>query len=281
MNGICTREWDPATDPRLPLPARYSAATALRGKARAKALLQERLGLRLDPSAPLVGFVGRLTEQKGVDVLLGAAPALLTAPPAPGPLRAPLPFPPPPSPSASGTSGSGGGTGSPGSGGSGGGSPKNGRTAAVVRQQELLGDSIAGAGPDAGSRPSQPKTGRAASSGSSGRPRRQRLESVSSTAAREGAGRLAAPAALGNVLQPAVLAVPPAPGGWEAFELGPAAPCLDEVAEMLGAAGADYSAAFSAHVQQWAGEQPGGSGGSGCPGPLQLVVLGTGEVGLA
>ena len=42
-----------------------------------KARLQERLGLAVDPDAPLVGFVGRLTEQKGVDVLLAAAPALL------------------------------------------------------------------------------------------------------------------------------------------------------------------------------------------------------------
>jgi hypothetical protein len=42
-----------------------------------KARLQERLGLAVDPDAPLVGFVGRLTQQKGVDVLLAAAPALL------------------------------------------------------------------------------------------------------------------------------------------------------------------------------------------------------------
>jgi hypothetical protein len=93
MNGIDTAEWDPATDARLPPDARYSAATVAEGKARAKALLQERLGLRLDPSAPLVGFVGRLTEQKGVDVLLGAAPALLAAPPAPAPAPAPTPVP--------------------------------------------------------------------------------------------------------------------------------------------------------------------------------------------
>lgn len=42
-----------------------------------KAWLQERLGLAVDPAVPLIGFVGRLTMQKGVDVLLGAAPALL------------------------------------------------------------------------------------------------------------------------------------------------------------------------------------------------------------
>ncbi|GAB4814966.1 hypothetical protein N2152v2_002012 [Parachlorella kessleri] len=87
MNGIDIVEWDPATDPRLPEEARYDASTVAAGKARAKALLQRRLGLDVDPSAPLVGFVGRLTEQKGVDVLLGAAPALLAAPAAPAPAR--------------------------------------------------------------------------------------------------------------------------------------------------------------------------------------------------
>lgn len=54
-----------------------AAATVAHGKAQMKGWLQERLGLAVDPAAPLIGFVGRLTMQKGVDVLLGAAPALL------------------------------------------------------------------------------------------------------------------------------------------------------------------------------------------------------------
>ena len=70
----------------LPLPP-PPAATVAKGKAFMKAALQERLGLALDPSAPLLGFVGRLTEQKGVDVLLAAAPALLTGPAAAAPSR--------------------------------------------------------------------------------------------------------------------------------------------------------------------------------------------------
>lgn len=60
-----------------PLAFCCAAATVMHGKAQMKAWLQERLGLAVDPSAPLIGFVGRLTMQKGVDVLLGAAPALL------------------------------------------------------------------------------------------------------------------------------------------------------------------------------------------------------------
>ena len=35
---------------------------------------------------PLVGFIGRLTEQKGVDLILSAVPALLSPPPPPVPL---------------------------------------------------------------------------------------------------------------------------------------------------------------------------------------------------
>ncbi|KAI3432810.1 hypothetical protein D9Q98_010393 [Chlorella vulgaris] len=77
MNGLDTAEWDPATDQHLPESGRYSAATVAEGKAHMKACLQQRLGLRVDPHVPLMGFVGRLTEQKGVDVLLAAAPALL------------------------------------------------------------------------------------------------------------------------------------------------------------------------------------------------------------
>ncbi|KAI7845973.1 hypothetical protein COHA_000518 [Chlorella ohadii] len=77
MNGVDTEEWDPAVDSWLPEAGRYTAATVMHGKAQMKAWLQERLGLAVDPAAPLIGFVGRLTMQKGVDVLLGAAPALL------------------------------------------------------------------------------------------------------------------------------------------------------------------------------------------------------------
>ena len=77
VNGLDTVEWDPAADALLPAAARFDAATAAAGKAAAKASFQARHGLALDPDACLVGYIGRLTDQKGVDVLLAAAPALV------------------------------------------------------------------------------------------------------------------------------------------------------------------------------------------------------------
>ena len=74
LNGVDGEVWNPATDAALA--ARYDAA-ALGGKARCKAALQAELGLALDAAAPLFGVVSRLTPQKGLDLVLGALPALL------------------------------------------------------------------------------------------------------------------------------------------------------------------------------------------------------------
>ncbi len=81
MNGLDTVEWDPATDPHLSEAQRFGAATAAAGKAAAKAALQERYGLALRPDAAVIGLIGRLADQKGVDLVLSAVPALM-APPA-------------------------------------------------------------------------------------------------------------------------------------------------------------------------------------------------------
>ncbi len=73
LNGADTDEWDPATDRHLP--HHYSAAD-LGGKARCKAALCAELGLT-SQSAPLLAHVGRLVEQKGLDLLLDVLPELL------------------------------------------------------------------------------------------------------------------------------------------------------------------------------------------------------------
>lgn len=74
LNGLDTADFDPARDPRLA--ARFDASDPA-PRAANKAALQKLLGLAPDPDALLFGFVGRLAWQKGVDMLLGAAPAML------------------------------------------------------------------------------------------------------------------------------------------------------------------------------------------------------------
>lgn len=74
LNGIDLGVWDPATDPHL---ASRFDATHPEARAANKAALQARLGLAAEPEALLFGVVGRLTWQKGMDLLLEALPALL------------------------------------------------------------------------------------------------------------------------------------------------------------------------------------------------------------
>jgi len=74
LNGVDTQVWNPRTDTFL---AQRYHARAMRGKAACKAALQRECGLREDPSALLFGLVGRLTEQKGIDLVVQALPWLL------------------------------------------------------------------------------------------------------------------------------------------------------------------------------------------------------------
>jgi starch synthase len=74
LNGIDAAAWDPARDPHLP--AHFSRGH-LAGKARCKAWLQRELGLPVRPGVPLAVLVGRLADQKGIDIALAALPELL------------------------------------------------------------------------------------------------------------------------------------------------------------------------------------------------------------
>ena len=77
LNGIDTTVWDPANDPLIP--QRYNVATLDR-KAFNKRALQMRFGLEPLPDIPLLGAVTRLTAQKGLDLLLDIADAVLALP---------------------------------------------------------------------------------------------------------------------------------------------------------------------------------------------------------
>ena len=68
LNGMDSAEWNPATDPHLPV--RYTPETIWEAKPACKAALQSELGLPVEPRTPLIGFVGRLTDQKGLDILV-------------------------------------------------------------------------------------------------------------------------------------------------------------------------------------------------------------------
>jgi starch synthase len=76
LNGIDVEAWNPASDPHLAQP--YDASS-LENKASNKAALQRRLNLEVREDF-LIGFVGRLTHQKGVDLIAAAASELAALP---------------------------------------------------------------------------------------------------------------------------------------------------------------------------------------------------------
>ncbi|HEY0634100.1 MAG TPA: glycogen synthase GlgA [Gammaproteobacteria bacterium] len=76
LNGADYEIWDPARDPLIP--AHFSAAD-LSGKARNKAALQHHFGLAERGDVPLLGVIGRMVEQKGIDLIAAATPNLISA----------------------------------------------------------------------------------------------------------------------------------------------------------------------------------------------------------
>ncbi|MDX1430914.1 MAG: glycogen synthase GlgA [Gammaproteobacteria bacterium] len=77
LNGIDVGAWNPRTD--LHLKRRYHEDT-LHSRKHNKADLQSRTGLEVRSDVALLGLVGRLTYQKGVDLLAGALGALGSRP---------------------------------------------------------------------------------------------------------------------------------------------------------------------------------------------------------
>jgi starch synthase len=72
LNGIDVKVWNPQTDPHLP--ANYTADTVTDGKPQCKAALQRELGLPELPDVPVMGIIGRLDHQKGLDMVAEVVP---------------------------------------------------------------------------------------------------------------------------------------------------------------------------------------------------------------
>ncbi len=66
LNGIDMEDYNPATDERI---AKTFSDGDLSGKAACKEALQQELGLDVNPDVPVIGMVGRLSNQKGLDLV--------------------------------------------------------------------------------------------------------------------------------------------------------------------------------------------------------------------
>ncbi len=75
LNGVDTSVWSPAVD--LFIPQAYDASTVVDGKRANKRALQAHCHLDRQPDAMLFGMVSRMTEQKGADLVVKAAPEII------------------------------------------------------------------------------------------------------------------------------------------------------------------------------------------------------------
>jgi starch synthase len=76
LNGVDYEDWNPINDSYI---KKNYSADSLAAKAVNKAALQEEFGLPAEPEVPLFGNIGRMVEQKGMDILLGALEEMLNA----------------------------------------------------------------------------------------------------------------------------------------------------------------------------------------------------------
>ncbi|MCG8045298.1 MAG: glycogen synthase GlgA [Candidatus Thiodiazotropha endolucinida] len=76
LNGIDYHEWDPLSDRHIDTP--YSAES-FADKRNNKLALQQEYGLPEDENIQLFGYIGRLVDQKGVDLILQVLPGIMDA----------------------------------------------------------------------------------------------------------------------------------------------------------------------------------------------------------
>ncbi|GMY13633.1 granule-bound starch synthase 2, chloroplastic/amyloplastic [Fagus crenata] len=79
VNGIDMKDWNPQIDVFLTSDGytNYSLETLKTGKPQCKAALQKELGLPIREDVPVIGFIGRLDHQKGVDLIAEAIPWMM------------------------------------------------------------------------------------------------------------------------------------------------------------------------------------------------------------
>ncbi|CAA2992439.1 granule-bound starch synthase 1, chloroplastic amyloplastic [Olea europaea subsp. europaea] len=75
INGMDTQEWNPSTDKYIDV--HYDITTVMNAKSLLKEALQAAVGLPVDKNIPVIGFIGRLEEQKGSDILTAAIPKFI------------------------------------------------------------------------------------------------------------------------------------------------------------------------------------------------------------
>jgi starch synthase len=75
LNGIDDEVWNPDMDQHIPAP--YSIDTVAEGKRQCKAHLQRRMHLHQRADVPILGMVSRMADQKGFDLVTGAAERIL------------------------------------------------------------------------------------------------------------------------------------------------------------------------------------------------------------
>ncbi|KAL9297229.1 hypothetical protein ACSQ67_023125 [Phaseolus vulgaris] len=80
VNGVDNKEWNPRFDVHLKSDGytNYSLETLSSGKRQCKTALQRELGLPIREEVPLIGFIGRLDPQKGVDLIAEVIPWLMS-----------------------------------------------------------------------------------------------------------------------------------------------------------------------------------------------------------
>ncbi len=74
LNGVDYDEWNPSVDTNI---TKKFDTDDMDGKLVCKRALQEHFSLNIDDNAPLIGFVGRFAEQKGISLIAGVIEGLL------------------------------------------------------------------------------------------------------------------------------------------------------------------------------------------------------------